>query len=106
MNERLDNLTELADVIAERTARLVASREPARLMDAAAVAELLAVPASWVLAEARAGRIPHVRLGRYVRFSEASLFEWAADLERGPTPYRVHHPRSDAAVAMEDAHGG
>ena len=41
------------------------------LLDAKAAAQLLGVPASWVLAQARADRIPHVRFGRYVRFDEA-----------------------------------
>ncbi len=36
----------------------------APLLDAKGAAVLLNVPASWVLAEARADRIPHVRLGR------------------------------------------
>lgn len=39
---------------------------------------------SWVLAEARAGRIPHVRLGRYVRFDPVALRAWAAARARGP----------------------
>jgi len=34
---------------------------PAALVDAAEAGRLLSVPASWVLAEARADRIPHVR---------------------------------------------
>jgi excisionase family DNA binding protein len=50
------------------------------LLDAPGAAALLAVPKSWVLAEARAGRIPHCRLGRYVRFDPAELLAWA----RGP----------------------
>src|SRR4051812_35142850 len=37
------------------------------LLTAEEVAEALRVPRSWVYAEARAGRLPHVRLGRYVR---------------------------------------
>jgi hypothetical protein len=41
---------------------------PTPLLDAAEAGRLLAVPASWVLAEARANRIPQVRLGRYVAF--------------------------------------
>jgi excisionase family DNA binding protein len=56
------------------------------LLDAKGAAELLAVPASWVLAEARADRIPHVRLGRYVRFSEDELSEWCQSRRRGPQP--------------------
>lgn len=56
-----------------------------QLIDASAAAELLSVPVSWVRAEARADRIPHVRLGRYVRFDPAELFEWAHNgRHRGP----------------------
>ena len=35
--------------------------------------------ASWVLAEARADRIPHIRLGRYVRFDAVELLAWAGN---------------------------
>jgi excisionase family DNA binding protein len=54
------------------------------LLDATEAARLLSVPASWVLAEARANRIPHVRLGRYVRFSADDLEEWWRARMRGP----------------------
>jgi excisionase family DNA binding protein len=47
-----------------------------KLLDAKGAAELLNVPASWVLAEARADRIPHIRLGRYVRFDADELAQW------------------------------
>jgi excisionase family DNA binding protein len=47
-----------------------------RLIDAREAAELLGVPYTWLLAEARARRIPHHRLGRYVRFSPADLRDW------------------------------
>lgn len=46
------------------------------LLDAEGVADLLGVPKTWVLAEARADRIPHIRLGRYVRFDPDALREW------------------------------
>ncbi len=46
------------------------------LMDAEEVGAILKVPASWVLTEARADRIPHLRLGRYVRFEEELLEAW------------------------------
>lgn len=55
-----------------------------RLLTAQEVAQLLSVPTSWVYAEARAGRIPHVRMGRYCRFARDSVEEWARALERGP----------------------
>jgi excisionase family DNA binding protein len=47
-----------------------------KLLTAAEVAELLSVPTSWVYAEARAGRLPHLRVGRYRRFREAAIVEW------------------------------
>jgi excisionase family DNA binding protein len=56
----------------------------ARLVDAAAAAEQLGVPKTWVLAEARADRIPHVRLGRYVRFEPVELERWWQERRRGP----------------------
>lgn len=55
-----------------------------RLLDASGAAEQLGVPKSWVLAEARADRIPHVRLGRYVRFEPDELEAWWRGRRRGP----------------------
>jgi excisionase family DNA binding protein len=54
------------------------------LLDAKGAAALLNVPATWVLAEARADRIPHVRLGRYVRFDGGELQAWWRTRRRGP----------------------
>lgn len=54
------------------------------LVDAGTAAELLDVPKSWVLAQARAERIPHVRLGRYVRFEPDQLRRWWRRRRRGP----------------------
>ena len=54
-----------------------------RLVDAAAAAEILGVPKTWVLAEARADRIPHVRLGRYVRFEPevGDVYRFRAEID-------------------------
>lgn len=57
---------------------------PAPLLDAEAAGALLGVPKSWVLAEAREDRIPHVRLGRYVRFQRDELEAWWQARARGP----------------------
>lgn len=54
------------------------------LLDAEGAAALLNVPKSWVLAEARADRVPHVRLGRYVRFNADELEVWWRTRARGP----------------------
>jgi excisionase family DNA binding protein len=65
---------------ANRTAPDVEGR---RLLTADQVAALLQVTRSWVYAETRAGRIPHVRLGRYVRFRGSAIARWVEELERG-----------------------
>ena len=58
---------------------------PPSLIDAQAAAALLNVPASWILAQARKDAIPHIRLGRYVRFDPSELLAWARDGQRrGP----------------------
>jgi excisionase family DNA binding protein len=54
------------------------------LFTAAEAAELLSVPASWILAEARADRIPYVPLGLYRRFDADELEAWWRDRARGP----------------------
>ena len=54
------------------------------LVDAGEAAAFLCVPKSWVLAEARGDRLPHVRLGRYVRFDLDELEEWWRSRRRGP----------------------
>jgi excisionase family DNA binding protein len=53
-----------------------------RLLTAEEVAERLGMTKDWVWAQARAGRIPHVQLGRYRRFREDALDEWLAELEQ------------------------
>lgn len=47
-----------------------------RLIDARAASSMLGVPHTWLLAQARAGRIPHHRLGHYVRFNPDDLTGW------------------------------
>lgn len=47
-----------------------------RLLTAEEVAALLQVPTSWVYAQARARRFPHVRAGRYVRFDRRDVEAW------------------------------
>ncbi len=55
-----------------------------RLLIAAEVAELLAVPVRFVREQTRAGRIPHVRIGlRYVRYRREAIEEWVRENEAG-----------------------
>jgi excisionase family DNA binding protein len=62
-----------------------------RLLTAGEVAELLAVPESWVREATREGRLPHLRLGRYRRYERAAIDTWLTDQRGGPPvpPRRV-----------------
>jgi hypothetical protein len=44
----------------------VAEKEP--LVDAKVLAQHLGTPTSWVRSETRAGRLPHLAVGRYLRY--------------------------------------
>lgn len=60
-----------------------------RLLTADEVAVMLGVPKTWVYAETRAGRIPHVTLGRYRRYRPDTLAAWIAERERGPLTHKA-----------------
>ena len=65
-----------------------------RLLTAADVAELLSVPVGWVREHTRSGAIPHVPLGRYVRYDRGDVLEWVVSLKAGGGPaFRRHRPR-------------
>jgi excisionase family DNA binding protein len=55
-----------------------------RLLTADEVAELLALPESWVREATRENRIPHLTLGRYRRYSRAAIEAWLASQQAGP----------------------
>jgi excisionase family DNA binding protein len=46
------------------------------LLTAKQVAQLLAVPESWVREATRDGRLPHLRLGRYRRYQREAIEAW------------------------------
>jgi excisionase family DNA binding protein len=55
------------------------------LLDAKAAGRRLGLPHTWVLAQARARRIPHHRLGHYVRFDPDDLDGWLKDRKITPS---------------------
>jgi excisionase family DNA binding protein len=64
------------------------------LLTASDVASLLNVPASWVREHTRDGNVPHVRLGRYVRYQRADVLAWVESLNKGGGPaFRKHAPK-------------
>ena len=54
-----------------------------RLLDAKELAARWNVPETWVREATRAGKIPCVRLGRYVRYRADRCDEWLEEQERG-----------------------
>jgi excisionase family DNA binding protein len=54
-------------------------------------AHLLRVPVSWLYERTRTNSIPHVKLGKYLRFDRDELTAWVDELKRdgrGPTVSR------------------
>ena len=52
------------------------------------VAAMVGMTRDWIYAETRAGRIPHVALGRYYRYRPESIDAWLRDIERGSVEAR------------------
>jgi len=59
------------------------------LLNAEQAAELLGVPERWVRRRAQAGAIPHIKLGRYLRFDPDALRQWWAASQTGETSVRT-----------------
>ena len=55
------------------------------LMDVAETARVLNVPVSWVYGRTRRRgkeRIPHIKLGKYLRFENTQVREWVKELRQ------------------------
>lgn len=55
-----------------------------KLLNVAEVAEMLNVPVSWVYGRTRergVQRIPHVKLGKYLRFDADAIRNWIAGFQ-------------------------
>lgn len=61
----------------------------ARLLTADEVAEQLRVGKSFIYDQARAGHLPHVRVGRYVRFHQDDLDAWIDAQRIGGAAHRT-----------------
>lgn len=62
--------------------------DPAALLTADDVAELLGVSVAWVYAQSRSGRIPTVTLGRYRRYRREAIEAWVRNIESSSRPMR------------------
>lgn len=57
-----------------------------KLLNVAEVAEMLNVPVSWVYGRTRERgmqRIPHVKLGKYLRFDADAIRNWIENFQEG-----------------------
>ena len=63
-------------------ARAVSAGSP--LVAADQAAKLLGVPPRWLLEQARQQKVPHHKLGRYVRFDLDDLIKWLDETKRNP----------------------
>jgi excisionase family DNA binding protein len=62
-----------------------------KLLNATEIAELLSVPTTWIRQETRAGRLPHIVLGRYRRYDREAVLAWLEGQHAGQ--WRKHKPR-------------
>jgi excisionase family DNA binding protein len=54
------------------------------LLTAVEVASVLQATPDWFDAASRRDGLPHVRLGRYVRFRRSAIEQWLDEVQRGP----------------------
>jgi hypothetical protein len=75
--------------------------EPERLLTASEIAEATpGIPSGWYLESARLGQIPHVRLGKYVRFRLGEVVEHGAVTPpAGEGRKWTRHPKGKRAVS-------
>jgi excisionase family DNA binding protein len=68
------------------------------LLTAEEVAALLRVTPAWVYAQTRRHRIPHLRLGRYVRYRREALEAWMTEVETSSSSPAGSRGRRDLAA--------
>jgi excisionase family DNA binding protein len=78
MSLRTESATSATSVDDER-----APTHHGSLLFAEDVAARIGMTKDWIYAETRAGRIPHITLGRYYRYRPESIDEWIRRMERG-----------------------
>ena len=54
-----------------------------KLIGVKEVSETTGLPASWIYSQAAAGRIPHLKLGKYLKFRPQEIAAWLETHRRG-----------------------
>lgn len=57
---------------------------PPRLLDVDGLAQVLGRSRDWIYDEVEAGRLPAIRVGRFLRFDPSDIAAWLDDRRIGP----------------------
>lgn len=57
-------------------------------------AALIRVPKSWLYERTRTNTVPHIKLGKYLRFDQQELLTWVRQFRRDGRGHRMHAARS------------
>lgn len=83
MNEISDKLNQARERLQAEAPMPPTASGPAELLVVEDIERITGMKRDWIYGEVRAGRLPHVRLGRYVRFRPESIAAWLESIERG-----------------------
>lgn len=61
-------------------------------------AALIRVPKSWLYERTRTNAVPHIKLGKYLRFDQQEFLAWAREFKRDGRGRRAHAARSASAA--------
>lgn len=65
--------------------------DPDRLMTAEDVARLTQMTKGYIYQQVRDNAIPHIMMGRYVRFRRESILQWFKESEQHPRGHSHEH---------------
>lgn len=67
----------------ERVEQLKLELKTEGLLGIDELSQFLGVPKSWIYERTRKGEIPHIKLGKYLRFKTSEIREWLKKYQRG-----------------------
>ena len=63
---------------------MISTQDDERLLTVQDLALRFNVPVSWAYSKAEAGELPHIKLGKYLRFRVRDIEAYLAAQQRGP----------------------
>lgn len=67
----------------EKAEQLKLEPKTEKLLGIDELSQFLGVPKSWIYERTRKGEIPHIKLGRYLRFNTQEIREWLKKYQKG-----------------------